>query len=140
MQVLQDLIMSPPLRIWPPAAQAAPEQRTAMSVAYQGAPGAYSEGAALKAVPGCQPLPCEQFETAFEAISQWMAERAVLPIENSLGGSIHAVYDLLIRRAARFASRASKRLCCTAAMLRTWACTCVERVLAYKWLAGGLWH
>ena len=78
-----------------------------MSVAYQGAPGAYSEGAALKAVPGCQPLPCEQFETAFEAISQWMAERAVLPIENSLGGSIHAVYDLLIRHAARCAKKLS---------------------------------
>ena len=80
-----------------------------MSVAYQGLPGAYSEGAALKAVPGCQPLPCEQFETAFEAISQWMAERAVLPIENSLGGSIHAVYDLLMRRAARHARRLGKR-------------------------------
>jgi arogenate/prephenate dehydratase len=26
-----------------------------------------------------------------------MVERAVLPIENSLGGSIHTVYDLLIR-------------------------------------------
>ena len=96
--------------MWPAAAQAAPEQRGAASVAYQGAPGAYSEGAALKAVPGCQPLPCEQFETAFEAISQWMAERAVLPIENSLGGSIHAVYDLLIRRAAAVLSRVSDAL------------------------------
>ena len=64
-------------------------------VAYQGAPGAYSEGAALKAVPDGEPLPCEQFEVAFQALSQWLAERAVLPIENSVGGSIHTVYDLL---------------------------------------------
>ncbi|PRW61501.1 Arogenate dehydratase prephenate dehydratase chloroplastic [Chlorella sorokiniana] len=66
-------------------------------VAYQGVPGAYSEMAALKACPGWEPLPCEQFETAFQALSQWMAERATLPVENSLGGSIHAVYDLLLR-------------------------------------------
>jgi len=60
-------------------------------------PGAYSESAALRACPGWDPLPCEQFEVAFQALSQWMAERAVLPIENSLGGPIHAVYDLLLR-------------------------------------------
>jgi arogenate/prephenate dehydratase len=66
-------------------------------VAYQGIPGAYSEGAALRACPGCEPLPCEQFELAFQALSQWLAERAVLPIQNSLGGSIHEVYDLLNR-------------------------------------------
>lgn len=66
-------------------------------VAYQGAPGAYSEGAALKACPGWETLPCEQFETAFQALTQWSAERSVLPVENSLGGSIHQVYDLLLR-------------------------------------------
>jgi arogenate/prephenate dehydratase len=71
---------------------------TAMNrVAYQGVPGAYSEMAAQKACPGWGTLPCEQFEVAFQALSQWMAERAVLPIENSLGGSIHTVYDLLLR-------------------------------------------
>jgi len=73
-------------------------------VAYQGAPGAYSEGAALKAVPDGEPLPCEQFEVAFQALSQWLAERAVLPIENSVGGSIHTVYDLLLRCGARGAA------------------------------------
>ena len=39
-------------------------------VAYQGVPGAYSESAALKACPGWEPLPCEQFEVAFQALSQ----------------------------------------------------------------------
>lgn len=66
-------------------------------VAYQGVPGAYSEMAANQACPGFETLPCEQFDIAFESLSQWAADRAVLPVENSLGGSIHAVYDLLHR-------------------------------------------
>ena len=66
-------------------------------VAYQGVPGACSEGAALQAVPSGEPLACDQFEVAFQALSQWLADRAVLPIESSAGGSIHAVYDLLIK-------------------------------------------
>lgn len=66
-------------------------------VAYQGVPGAYSEIAANQACPGFETLPCEQFDVAFESLSQWVADRAVLPVENSLGGSIHAVYDLLHR-------------------------------------------
>jgi len=68
-----------------------------LRVAYQGVPGAYSEMAALKALPHGEPYPCAQFETAFQTVSQWMADRAVLPVENSLGGSIHTVYDLLLR-------------------------------------------
>lgn len=35
-------------------------------VAYQGVAGAYSEMAARKACPTCEPLPCDQFEVAFQ--------------------------------------------------------------------------
>lgn len=65
-------------------------------VAYQGVPGAYSEVAALKAYPECEAVPCEHFEAAFQAVELWTVDRAVLPIENSLGGSIHRNYDLLL--------------------------------------------
>ena len=71
-------------------------------VAYQGVPGAYSESAARKACPEAEPLPCDQFEVAFQALAQWLADTAVLPIENSLGGSIHTVFDLLIRSASQW--------------------------------------
>lgn len=66
-------------------------------VAYQGVPGAYSETAAGKAYPNCESIPCDQFEVAFQAVELWIADHAVLPIENSLGGSIHRNYDLLLR-------------------------------------------
>ena len=59
--------------------------------------GAYSEMAVRAACPEGEPVPCEQFEVAFRALEQGLVDRAVLPIENSLGGSIHPVYDLLIR-------------------------------------------
>ncbi|VAH25796.1 unnamed protein product [Triticum turgidum subsp. durum] len=68
-----------------------------LRVAYQGCPGAYSEAAAKKAYPSCETVPCEYFETAFQAVEKWAADRAVLPLENSLGGSIHRNYDLLLR-------------------------------------------
>ncbi|KAA8549506.1 hypothetical protein F0562_001190 [Nyssa sinensis] len=68
-----------------------------LRVAYQGVHGAYSETAAEKAYPNCEAVPCEQFDTAFQAVERWLVERAVLPIENSLGGSIHRNYDLLLR-------------------------------------------
>ncbi|XP_019177756.1 PREDICTED: arogenate dehydratase/prephenate dehydratase 2, chloroplastic [Ipomoea nil] len=72
-------------------------QGSRLRVAYQGVRGAYSESAAEKAYPNCEAVPCEQFDTAFEAVESWLVDRAVLPIENSLGGSIHRNYDLLLR-------------------------------------------
>lgn len=74
-----------------------PSHGSSLRVAYQGVPGAYSEAAASKAYPGCEAVPCDQFEAAFQAVELWIADRAVLPIENSLGGSIHRNYDLLLR-------------------------------------------
>ncbi|KAH0913482.1 arogenate dehydratase/prephenate dehydratase 6, chloroplastic-like [Brassica rapa] len=68
-----------------------------LRVAYQGVPGAYSEAAAGKAYPNCKAIPCDQFEVAFQAVECWTADRAVLPVENSLGGSIHRNYDLFLR-------------------------------------------
>ncbi|KAI5015418.1 hypothetical protein ZWY2020_056808 [Hordeum vulgare] len=75
----------------------APMHGSELRVAYQGMPGAYSEKASVKAYPGSDAIPCDQFEVAFQAVENWIADRAVLPVENSLGGSIHRNYDLLLR-------------------------------------------
>ncbi|MFP4600971.1 MAG: prephenate dehydratase [Persicimonas sp.] len=69
-----------------------------LQVAYQGEMGAYSEGAAVEALGAkIEPMPCESFEAVFEALTDGRADRAVLPIENSLAGSIHRNYDLILR-------------------------------------------
>ncbi|XAR65656.1 Arogenate dehydratase [Bertholletia excelsa] len=73
-----------------------PSGGSKVRVAYQGVPGAYSEAAALKAYPRCETVPCDQFEAAFKAVELWLVDKAVLPIENSVGGSIHRNYDLLL--------------------------------------------
>ena len=67
-------------------------------VAFQGEPGSYSELAAFERF-GEQiiPFPCENFESAFEAVSQGDCTYGLLPFENSLAGSIHRNYDLIIR-------------------------------------------
>ncbi|KAF3570697.1 hypothetical protein F2Q69_00059887 [Brassica cretica] len=75
----------------------APSHGSTLHVAYQGIPGAYSEAAAGKAYPNSEAIPCDQFDVAFQAVELWIADRVVLPVENSLGGSIHRNYDLLLR-------------------------------------------
>ncbi|KAJ7946299.1 Arogenate dehydratase [Quillaja saponaria] len=74
-----------------------PSDGSKVRVAYQGSPGAYSEDAALKMYPKCETVPCYEFEAAFKAVELWLVDKAVLPIENSVGGSIHRNYDLLLR-------------------------------------------
>jgi prephenate dehydratase len=67
-----------------------------MRIAYQGEPGAFSEAAARRVDPDPQLVPCRSFEEVFETVEAGPATYGVLPIENSIGGSIHRNYDLLL--------------------------------------------
>jgi prephenate dehydratase len=66
-----------------------------MRIAYQGETGAYSEAAALKFQSWADVLPCASFEAVFESVDQGKATHGILPVENSIGGSIHRNFDLL---------------------------------------------
>jgi prephenate dehydratase len=68
------------------------------SVAYQGEPGAWSEQAAL-AFFGADvlPTPKSAFDDVFDAVSSGACDYGCVPVENSLAGSIHRNYDLLMR-------------------------------------------
>lgn len=72
-----------------------------MRIAYQGEPGAFSEAAARKFRADVETVPCPAFEDVFEEVERGRATLGVLPIENSIGGTIHRNYDLLIRHELR---------------------------------------
>src|SRR5213083_3223478 len=67
-----------------------------MRIAYQGEPGAFSEAAARRIDAEAQLVPCRSFEEVFDSVDAGPAGYGVLPIENSIGGSIHRNYDLLL--------------------------------------------
>src|SRR6185503_265987 len=66
-------------------------------VAFQGAPGAFSEEAAVSLLGGDITLvPRPTFESLFSSISDKAADYVLAPIENSLAGFVHACFDLLL--------------------------------------------
>jgi len=68
-----------------------------MKVAFQGEPGAYSEQAVFDYFGAVETKPCESFEVVFDSVVTDVCEFGLIPIENSLAGSIHQNYDLLLR-------------------------------------------
>jgi arogenate/prephenate dehydratase len=67
-----------------------------MRIAYQGEPGAFSEAASGQVDASAELLPCKAFEDVFAAVDDGTVDYGVLPIENSIGGSIHRNFDLLL--------------------------------------------
>ncbi|MEX2543387.1 MAG: prephenate dehydratase [Trueperaceae bacterium] len=71
------------------------EESSAVIVAYQGVPGAFSEVASLQFAPGGEAVGFPSFDQAFQAALEGACTHACLPVENSLAGSINQTYDLL---------------------------------------------
>jgi len=65
-------------------------------VAFQGEPGAYSEMAAFHFFPTAALLPAKSFQNVFESLESGKVDFAVVPIENSIEGSVNETYDLLL--------------------------------------------
>src|SRR5687768_3036735 len=64
--------------------------------AYQGSRGAFSEDAAHQFLsPTAKLLPKDTLEEVFKAVIRSEAQYGVVPVENTLAGSIHQCYDLL---------------------------------------------
>jgi len=72
-----------------------------MKIAIQGEPGSFSHEAAMKLVPDGEIVPCSLSADVFATLESGEAEAAVIPIENSLAGSVAEHFDLLLTHDVR---------------------------------------
>lgn len=66
-------------------------------IAFQGAPGAYSDVAARSVFPGIETVPCGSFEDAFAALSEGRTDLAMIPVDNTIAGRVADVHHLMPR-------------------------------------------
>jgi 3-deoxy-7-phosphoheptulonate synthase len=69
-----------------------------IKVGYQGEAGAFSENALRRSFPeGIQAVPLSEFRQVFDAVLEGKTHYGIVPLENTLTGSIHQNYDLLLQ-------------------------------------------
>ena len=66
-------------------------------IAFQGERGAYSEMAIMLNFPASTAIPLKTFYDVFETVKTYPNRMAVVPIENSIEGSVSETYDLLLQ-------------------------------------------
>jgi prephenate dehydratase len=69
-----------------------------MKVAIQGEAGSFSHEAARRMVPGCTVVPCARSADVFDQLDAGAVPVAVIPIENTLAGTVTEHADLLLAR------------------------------------------
>src|SRR5437588_3580276 len=67
-----------------------------MRVAIQGELGSFSHQAATEMLPKARVVPCTVSRNVFDALDSKRVDAAVIPIENSLAGSVTEHYDLML--------------------------------------------
>src|SRR5437588_639238 len=65
-------------------------------VAFQGEPGAYSEMATIQYFRNSNPVPLKSLQDVFDGLCHGDVDFGVVPIENSIEGSVNETYDLLL--------------------------------------------
>ena len=69
-----------------------------MKVAIQGELGSFSHEAAEQMLPRCAVVPCARSAEVFDRVESGLVAAAVIPIENSLAGTVAEHADLLVAR------------------------------------------
>lgn len=67
-------------------------------IGFQGEHGAFGELAARRYNSDLVPIPCEQFEDVFDGVEKGWLDLGIVPVENSIGGAVTTVNDLMIQR------------------------------------------
>ncbi|MFQ6095258.1 MAG: prephenate dehydratase [Candidatus Bathyarchaeia archaeon] len=74
------------------------KEQKSVKVAFQGELGAYSESAVYTFFgPGAKSRPCKTFSDVFKCVEIGETDFGVVPIENSIEGSVNQVYDLFLK-------------------------------------------
>jgi prephenate dehydratase len=87
------------------------KKQSVLRAAFQGDPGAFSHKAAMDLLgPDVVVEPRQRFEDVFMALRDGEADAAVIPIENTLHGSVHENYDHLLQFDFRIVAETNVRI------------------------------
>lgn len=86
------------------------DAEAAMKIAIQGEHGSFSHEATIAMLPDAVIVPCSVSPDVFNALASGSVDGAVIPIENSLAGSVLEHFDLLLQHDVKVVREAQLRI------------------------------